>query len=243
MSKKNKRKNNKKSAQSGLGRSLDELLIDNDELTNMECKVLMHRNGEMLKIYNKLDSQIGVNAINSAKNHKNNANVIQNSPMWCEKPQKPKILEENKADGIKRETRDDGTEKAQDALRKSLKSSVVDNLSESSDFSSNFDLLNDNSEKNDKLEQGSGLKFLNDDSKNDDSAKDDSKNGDSKTDGGKRSLASALDSLSDYRPDAKDEFLEELRQMSEFSPSKSYKTDKDGRIIINPSSNARARRR
>ena len=44
---------------SGLGRSLGELLSDNEELGNVENKVLMHKDdGTTVKIYNKVDTSI-----------------------------------------------------------------------------------------------------------------------------------------------------------------------------------------
>ena len=47
-------KNNKKTSKAGLGRSLAELLSDNDEHSNLENKVLMHKeDGTTVKIYNK----------------------------------------------------------------------------------------------------------------------------------------------------------------------------------------------
>jgi len=43
---------------SGLGRSLGELLSDNEELVNVENKVLMHKDdGTTVKIYNKVDAK------------------------------------------------------------------------------------------------------------------------------------------------------------------------------------------
>ena len=51
-------KKNTKGKSSGLGRSLGELLMDNEELGNIENRVLMHKNdGTTVKIYNKVDKQ------------------------------------------------------------------------------------------------------------------------------------------------------------------------------------------
>ena len=51
-------KEQKKSKKSGLGRSLGELLSDNEEIGNVENKVLMHKkDGTTVKIYNKVDSK------------------------------------------------------------------------------------------------------------------------------------------------------------------------------------------
>ena len=52
-------KEQKKSKKSGLGRSLGELLSDNEEIGNVENKVLMHKkDGTTVKIYNKVDSKV-----------------------------------------------------------------------------------------------------------------------------------------------------------------------------------------
>lgn len=51
-------KKQRKGKNAGLGRSLGELLSDNEELGNVENKVLMHKNdGTTVKIYNKVDAK------------------------------------------------------------------------------------------------------------------------------------------------------------------------------------------
>lgn len=51
-------KEQKKIKKSGLGRSLGELLSDNEEIGNVENKVLMHKkDGTTVKIYNKVDAK------------------------------------------------------------------------------------------------------------------------------------------------------------------------------------------
>ena len=53
-----KQENQKKTKKAGLGRSLGELLSDNEEIGNVENKVLMHKSdGTTVKIYNKVDGR------------------------------------------------------------------------------------------------------------------------------------------------------------------------------------------
>ena len=155
MSKKRKKQrktgdpSQKISHSSGLGRSLNELLEDNSELTNMECKVLLNRDGESLKIYNKVG---GKNSPGGESSHK----ISRNSPSILPKEQSyPTKVQDDASTVASRETKNDNASKA-------------------------------------------------------------------------------LDSLDDYRHPAKDEFLEAVLDVSNEYRPKEYKTDKDGRIIIDP---------
>lgn len=159
MSKKRKkqRKNSassQKNSYSGLGRSLNELLEDNSELTNMECKVLLNRDGEALKIYNKVG---GLSTKSGEQSHKNT--------------EKDTVIRPNKQSCPTIPPRQEALEKVQ------------------------------------KTELGD--------------------------------VSRALDSLDDYRQPAKDDFLEALLDVSREYRSKEYKTDKDGRIIIDLSNKSK----
>ena len=58
-----------------------------------------------------------------------------------------------------------------------------------------------------------------------------------------KTTAEGLEQLDRYRPTVKDGFLEELLELSESTPSKSYETDSEGRIIIGSQNKAKVKRR
>ena len=159
MSKKKKKQgkdgaSSQKNCYSGLGRSLNELLEDNSELTNMECKVLLNKDGEALKIYNKvggLSTKGGGLSHNNTRKSVEIRHKVQSYPTIP--PQKPDLSESGAS--------------------------------------------------------------------------------------GQGEVSRALDSLDDYRQPAKDEFLEAVLDVSSEYRAKEYKTDKDGRIIIDLSNKSK----
>ena len=214
----------KKSAQSGLGRSLNELLSDNDELTNLECKVLMHKSdGSKVKIYNKVDKkseapvkkQINTQKDGSTDFDKSNfqnmeisakaggENTSQDERIMIGKTRAER---EEESRGIYRHGKPhvipegESVERIQIGAKEKLKSEpprIVLNAKNTSFGESN----------------------------------------------GQGRISEALEKLDRYRPRAEDEFLDALREITDVSYPKEYAPDKNGRIVIGGDSKAKVKKR
>ncbi len=180
----------KKTKKSGLGRSLSELLSDNDELSNIENKVLMHKDdGESVQIYAKSEGMSKKMAAFSDRRSTNGVAIGKTREERKEEKSgvyrhgKPHVIAEGNADPIK---------------------------------------INPNSPKREeeapRIEIGKGAST-----------------GASTEDG--------LRQLDRYSPPARDVFLEDLLEISENTPSKTYEKDRDGRIIIGSPNKSKVKRR
>jgi hypothetical protein len=75
-----KDKDQKKLKKTGLGRSLGDLLSDNEEIGNVENKVLMHKNdGSTVKIYNKVDARTGTKSNSNGTKSNSNGTKFNSS--------------------------------------------------------------------------------------------------------------------------------------------------------------------
>ncbi len=170
----------------GLGRSLTELLSDNDEAANLENKVLMHKDdGSTVQIYAKSDRSEDERRAygQSIAYHERAGKSISVGKTRQERS--------DEADGILR--RGKSHVKAEGASPIKINPAVPKREPEAP-----------------RMEIGRGK-------------------------GTNATTAEGLEQLDRYRPTVKDSFLEELLEVSETTPSKSYERDRDGRIIINSS--------
>ena len=178
-----KQLNNKRA---GLGRSLSELLSDNEEIGNVENKVLMHKSdGTTVKIYNKVDGKAAGNTVSKAPGMNASFEAPSRIPVG-----KTREEREEESRGIYRAGKPHVIPEgeSQDRIR-------IDTMPKTTPEPERIVL-------------------------------------DGSASGDKRSISEALGKLKKYSPNASDEFLEALRDMTEVSENKNYQTDKDGRIII-----------
>ena len=175
-----------KAKRSGLGRSLGELLSDNEELGNVENRVLMHKtDGTTVKIYNKVDS--GREAVEVSRAPGKNASFDPPARIQVGKTREER---EEEARGIYRSGKPHVIPEGDAAERIKISTAPKG--------------------------EPEGERIVLD--------------GASVSDG--KSISDALGKLKRYSPRASDEFLEALRDMTEVSVNKEYKTDREGRIII-----------
>jgi hypothetical protein len=189
-------KEQKKVKRSGLGRSLGELLSDNEEIGNVENKVLMHKSdGTTVKIYNKVDG--GKSGGKSTEDTMPKREVSRAPGMNASFDTPERI-----AVGKTREERD---EEARGIYRAGKPHVIPEGESEERIKISTTPKIE--SESNRIVLDGSAHK-----------------NGES--------VSAALGKLKRYTPNASDEFLEALRDMTDVPKNKDYKTDREGRIVI-----------
>lgn len=200
-------KNTKKTAKAGLGRSLSELLSDNDELVNMDSKVLMHKDdGTSVKIYNKPDSRPKAKGTSRKNEPDTHVQSAPPPPNWRSNENRIEV-------GKSREER---REESQGIYRHGKPHVVSGGAPEPIKITPNSP----------KKEDEAPRIFIGD-----------GKSSSSKT------TAESLEQLDKYRPTVRDTFLEDLLELSESTPSKSYETDSDGRIIIGSQNRSRVKKR
>ena len=238
-------KNTKKPTKGGLGRSLAELLSDNDELVNMDSKVLMHRDdGTSVKIYNKPDSspkkkpanrKTMPNGAKSSANPPNyppiNRGLDMDEPSNSREPSTPsqestggstssKLPPSNWRTKESRieigKSRVERREESQGIYRHGKPHVVGGGASEPIKITPNSS----------KREAETPRIVIGDGSNS-----------------SRKTTAEGLEQLDRYRPTVKDAFLEDLLELSESMPSRSYETDSEGRIIIGSQNRARVKKR
>lgn len=199
-------KKQKKAKKGGLGRSLGELLHDNEELGNVENRVLMHKkDGTTVKIYNKVDSKMS-----AMVDMKADAGVdpkgIQTEALRA-KATPPSRLSTESDERIQiGKTREEREEESRGIYR-SGKPHVIPE-----------------GEQIERIRIGSIPKS--EPEPEPERIVLDGKQGSEK------SVSEALGKLKKYSPRASDEFLEALRDMTDVPAGKDYPTDREGRIII-----------
>ncbi len=238
------KKNSKKMPKGGLGRSLAELLSDNDEQVNMDSKVLMHKDdGSSVKIYNKPDSRT---------NRKNATRKFGDAPKMLENP----------TNAVSKEL-EFGSSRPSDAVDGSISFSNkgVDAATRQPihNWRTEESRVEIGKSREERREEARGIyrhgkpHVVNDGealspiriSPNSPKREPESQRiviGDG-LNSGKMTTAEGLEQLDRYRPTVKDGFLEELLELSETTPSKSYETDGQGRIIIGSPNKAKVKRR
>ena len=193
----------------GLGRGLSELLSDNDELTNIENKVLLHRaDGSSVKIYNKTGG-----AKSSDRSVEKSEFTANKNPNTCQNRNSSEIIPASKRANVddritigkSREERMNESE----GFFEHGKPHVVSNGASGEPIRIGGRPKPKREEPRIKIGGGKNAVF--------------SKKG---------SVADELGKLDRYRPTKEDEFLADLLEIAEKSSSGDYKTDKNGRIII-----------
>ena len=200
-------KDQKKTKNAGLGRSLGDLLSDNEELGNVENKVLMHKkDGSTVKIYNKIDAK--------------------------GKPERNKNSREERT--LKRAAAGNeciATESAEHPHRASAKDDERLHIGKTREereaeargiYRSGKPHVIPEGESAERIRIGSHPKSSPEPER---IVLDGSK---TRSEG----ISDALGKLKKYSPRASDEFLEALRDMTDVPEIKDYPTDKDGRIVI-----------
>lgn len=218
----------KRSAQSGLGRSLNELLNDNDELTNLECKVLMHKSdGSMVKIYNKVDKKPEIQPKKQIEAQNERAKG-KSTAFDKDNFQKMEIIkrssEEKSSQGERimiGKTRSEREDEARGIYRHGKPHVVSEGES--------VERIHISAKEKPKPEPP---RIVLD-------AKSTSFSGSD----GQGSISEALEKLDRYRPRAEDEFLDALREITDVSSPKEYAPDKNGRIVIGGNSKAKVKKR
>lgn len=176
----------KKIKKSGLGRSLGELLSDNEELGNVENKVLMHKpDGTTVKIYNKADGK---------KEEKKTV---------CAPGMNASFEAERRISIGK--TRTERQEEARGVYRAGKPHVVLAG------------------EREERIRISATPRT---------EAEPERIVLDGSTSQSGTSVSEALGKLKRYAPNASDEFLDALRDMTEVSENRDYETDREGRIVI-----------
>ena len=212
-------KNRKSKAPSGgLGRSLAELLSDNDQQANLENKVLVHKNdGSTVKVYDKPDPH--KKAQFSSRKSKISAKSTNNLPLIGNDGDNLSLSEDKRtsktitsANKITLNTESAGvhvskkTSNSQGTVDASWPVKIAPASAKREEPQTRIVI--------DSCKSSSGM-----------------------------TIAEGLDQLDRYRPVVKDAFLEELLEISEATPSSSYETDSEGRIIIGAPNRSKVKRR
>ena len=214
----------KKSAQSGLGRSLNELLSDNDELTNLECKVLMHKSdGSKVKIYNKVDKKSEAPVKKQINTQKDNSTDFDKSDF-----QNMEISAKTGGENTSQDerimigkTRAEREEESRGIYRHGKPHVIPEGES--------VERIQIGAKE--KLKSEPPRIVLN------------AKNASFGESNGQGRISEALEKLDRYRPRAEDEFLDALREITDVSSPKEYAPDKNGRIVIGGDSKAKVKKR
>ena len=200
-------KDQKKAKNTGLGRSLGDLLSDNEELGNVENKVLMHKkDGSTVKIYNKVDAKGKPESNkNSREEHTLKRTAAENERIASDSAEHPNRASAKDDERLHiGKTREEREEEARGIYRSGKPHVIVEG--------EHTERIRITAQPKPSPEPE---RIVLDGSKTSDEG-----------------VADALGKLKKYSPRASDEFLEALRDMTDVPEIKDYPTDKDGRIVI-----------
>lgn len=200
-------KDQKKAKNTGLGRSLGDLLSDNEELGNVENKVLMHKkDGSTVKIYNKVDAKGKPESNKNSREERTlKRTAAENERIatdLAERPHRASAKDDERLHIGK--TREEREEEARGIYRSGKPHVIVEG--------EHTERIRITAQPKPSPEPE---RIVLDGSKTSDEG-----------------VADALGKLKKYSPRASDEFLEALRDMTDVPEIKDYPTDKDGRIVI-----------
>lgn len=193
---------------SGLGRSLDELLTDNEELTNVENKVLMHKtDGTTVKIYNKTDKLHEQKTdARDGKSSGREARIHESSVLPASLRPHPTLVKHDDDGGSRIQigkTREERMDEAKGLYRMGKPHVIPDGEVERIRISARPKP----EPEQERIVLGGGSRSSDNDSE-------------------------ALKKLKRYSPRASEEYLEALQELTDSGETKKYETDKEGRIII-----------